>query len=520
MKKVITMTSYRVMIVDDEAIFRTGLTHLHDWGKEGIEVVAQAANGMEALELIDKVHPHVVITDIMMPIMDGIDLVKNLRKHHPSIKIIILSSYSEFELVREVFKYGVDDYLLKPKVTAEELVTLIHNSCEPSTIQREQIVPLLKEPAIIIGQWFEQEDQLSEEDKEQLSSYLPSSQFTMLVTSTAVLQSLTNNSQYELEQFILDKCYEQFHAVSYVSIFTKHHIAIIINHEPEEELDLKSIMIQFVKKVHERYSQLKFLHSNTVFSIDLLKEKYTLLQELQSKVIYFSSRSMMLENEIKQNPVAVTFEHEPFVNALKWLTFNQAKEQLDLYFIEVKKTQALDEYSLKRFIQHIIYTVMSNLEHLKLPFTEQSSEKLIWFKKIDLATTIDELESITTLFMQMVQDQFNEHNEHNEVNLLNQIIEHIHANYDQDISLSELADKFHMNYSYLSWYFKHRTNENLTAYINKLRIEKAKELLKYNEDTISQISMKIGFSEHNYFSKVFKKFTGMTPVEYRNSHSK
>ncbi|HIW31360.1 MAG TPA: AraC family transcriptional regulator, partial [Candidatus Paenibacillus intestinavium] len=220
------------------------------------------------------------------------------------------------------------------------------------------------------------------------------------------------------------------------------------------------------------------------------------------------------------NQVEVAFEHEAFVNALKWLTFSQAKEQLDQYFNDVKKTQALDEYSLKRFIQHIIYTVMSNLEHLKLPFTEQSSEKLIWFKKIDLATTIDELEQTMTLFMGMVQDQFNEHNEHNEVNLLNQIIDYIHANYDQDISLSELAEKFHMNYSYLSWYFKHRTNENMTAYINKLRIEKAKELLKYNEDTISQISMKIGFSEHNYFSKVFKKFTGMTPVEYRNTHSK
>lgn len=75
------MTAYRVMIVDDEAIFRTGLTHLHDWAKDGIEIVAQAANGAEALELMELVQPHVVITDIMMPIMDGIDLVKNVRKN-------------------------------------------------------------------------------------------------------------------------------------------------------------------------------------------------------------------------------------------------------------------------------------------------------------------------------------------------------------------------------------------------------------------------------------------------------
>lgn len=515
------MTTYRVMIVDDEAIFRTGLTHLHDWSKEGIEVVAQAANGMEALELIDKVKPHVVITDIMMPIMDGIDLVKNLRKKYPSIKIIILSSFSEFELVREVFKYGVDDYLLKPKVTAEELVTLIQNSCEPSAgaTSRDSLIPLLKEPAIIVSQWFEQDEQLSEEDKQELIRTLSGNQFTMLVTSITVLQSLTNSSQYELEQFILHTSYEQFQGFSYITVFTKNHVAIIINHDIDDEARLKPAIIQFVKKVNEQYKELKFIHASPLAQMEQLKEKYAALQQSLNKAIYFSNRSIILENEIRSEQKEVNFDHEAFVNSLKWLTFNQAKEQLDQYFIDVKQLQALDEYSLKRFIQHIIYTIMSTLEHLKLPFTEQSSEKLIWFKKIDLASTIDELENIVTQFLEMVQEQFNQHNEHNEVNLLNQIIDHIHEHYDQDISLSELADKFHMNYSYLSWYFKHRTNENMTAYINKVRIEKAKELLKYTDDTISQISSKIGFSEHNYFSKVFKKFTGMTPVEYRNTHS-
>lgn len=515
------MTSYRVMIVDDEAIFRTGLTHLHDWNKEGIEVVAQAANGMEALDLVAKVQPHVVITDIMMPVMDGIELVKQLRKNYPAIKIIILSSFSEFELVREVFKYGVDDYLLKPKVTAEELISIIHNSCEPSAtaVSLDLSIPLLKEPAIIFSQWFEQDDALSEKDRDELSKQMNHSYFTMLVTNITVLQSLTNSSQYELEQYMLDAGYEYFKHVSYVAVFTKSHVALVLNYNEEEESYLKPAIVQFVNKVNMQYGTLKFIHMNAVALIDDLKDKYLLAQQALHKAIYFSNRSVILENEIKLEQFEVTFEHDAFVNALKWMTFNQANESLTKYFEKVNVTQALDEYTLKRFIQHIIYTVMSTLEHLKLPFTEQSSEKLKWFKKIDLATTINDLEDIVNEFMYMVQQQFNDQNEHSEVNLLNQIIEYIHEHYDQDISLSELAERFHMNYSYLSWYFKHRTSENLTTYINKIRIEKAKELLKYTEDTISQISAKIGFSEHNYFSKVFKKFSGMTPLEYRSSHS-
>lgn len=520
-EKVIAMTSYRVMIVDDEAIFRTGLTHLHDWEKEEIEIVAQAANGKEALELIEKVHPHVVITDIMMPIMDGIELVKHVRKSFPSIKIIILSSYSEFELVREVFKFGVDDYLLKPKVTVEELVSLIHSSRAPSASGslRDASMPLLKEPAIIFSLWFEQEDALPEQDKQELLKHFTASEFTMLVTNITVLQTLTNISQYELEQYILNISYEQFQPYTYVAIFTKHHVGIVLNYSPAEEAQLKPALLQFVRQVNEQYRELKFIHSNAVSELEGLKEKYMIAQQALQKAIYFSERSIILESEVKLSQKEVNFDHEAFVNALKWLTFAKAHELLLQYFAEVKTSRALEEYALKRFIQHMIYTVMSTLEHLKLPFTEHSTEKLKWFKKIDLATTIDELEDIVTQFMNMVQEQFNIHNEQSEVNVLNQIIEYIHEHYDQDISLSELAEKFHMNYSYLSWYFKHRTNENLTAYINKIRIEKAKELLRYTDDTISQISAKIGFSEHNYFSKVFKKFTGITPVEYRNTHS-
>lgn len=513
------MTAYRVMIVDDEAIFRTGLTHLHDWKQEGIEIIAQAANGTEALELMDKARPHVVITDIMMPVMDGIELVKNLRNHYPHVKIIILSSFSEFELVREVFKYGVHDYLLKPKVTAQELVELIHTLCGDLFVEHETSAPILKDPSLLIGQWLEQEYELAAQEKAELMNIFQYNTFGMLIANVANAEVVPNHTSYELEQYMLQRGAEAFAGQAYSIVFTKQCVIVIWNSDDEHIFAMQTAQQQFVERVREAYHELIFVSSQHIHSIDELKPAYQVLLQCLQKTIYFAGKSIVEQERIIRENTDIPFDHEAFANALKWLTFKQAEEQLRQYFTDLNKEQAQDEYSVKRFIQHIIYTVMSTLEHLKLPITEQSMEKLKWFKRIDLAATTVQLEDIVESFLQNVQTQFNAQHDTNESNVLNMIIDHIHENYQYDISLSELADKFHMNYSYLSWYFKHRTNENLTAYINKVRIEKAKELLMYSDDSISQISSKIGFSEHNYFSKVFKKFTGMTPIEYRQAHS-
>jgi len=155
---------------------------------------------------------------------------------------------------------------------------------------------------------------------------------------------------------------------------------------------------------------------------------------------------------------------------------------------------------------------------MKQPVAELGSSKLKLFKKIDLAYNIKELEAIMQQFLQDLKsilpgaDQQHSHT-------LQQIYTYVHDNYANDISLSEMADTLHLNYSYLSSYFKQRTRENLTSYINRVRTDKAKELLLDHRLSVSEISRLTGFSDHNYFSKVFKKMTGMTPVEYRNQIS-
>ena len=112
----------KVLIVDDEALIRQGLKHYIDWDKEGFLIVGEASNGQEALELIAQLEPHIVITDIVMPLMDGEELTKIIKQDYPQIEIIILSSFGDFEYVRSTFQSGVADYILKPKLEGPELL--------------------------------------------------------------------------------------------------------------------------------------------------------------------------------------------------------------------------------------------------------------------------------------------------------------------------------------------------------------------------------------------------------------
>ena len=109
------MESYcKILIVEDEFLLRQGIKNLVHWEQEGFQVVGETNNGKEALQLIESLHPHLVITDIVMPIMDGIELTGIIQERYPEIKVVVLSSYSDFEYIKSAMKNGAEDYLLKP----------------------------------------------------------------------------------------------------------------------------------------------------------------------------------------------------------------------------------------------------------------------------------------------------------------------------------------------------------------------------------------------------------------------
>ncbi|MFD2877412.1 response regulator [Paenibacillus rhizoplanae] len=117
----------KVLIVDDEILVRQGIKYVLDWEQEGFQIVGEAANGREALNSLQTLQPHIIITDIVMPVMDGEELTRLVKRDYPATEVIVLSSFSEFHYVRSTFQHGVADYILKPKLEAGALLQVLKN---------------------------------------------------------------------------------------------------------------------------------------------------------------------------------------------------------------------------------------------------------------------------------------------------------------------------------------------------------------------------------------------------------
>lgn len=511
-------TSYRIMIVDDEAILRTGVYHLCNWKEFGIEVAGGASNGEEALQLIPQLQPHVVFTDVVMPVMDGVEFAKAMQKQYPHIKVVVLSSYSEFEYVRETFKYGVTDYLLKPKVSAPELVSLIHTLCAdiPShssagLSQKEESDSGILITRLLSNFGDEQESLLTK-----LSTQLTHSHYRMLKSSSTLMLSKTELTQAEIERSIISIAENHLTGVHYACFFQKEECSLLINYDQADEEQVFPAVDLFTREVKKTLPYLTFVLSNSFTALSDLQACNDKLVQALGKIIYFTQKSWITETEIQWNPTKAALDSSALTTAITSNNVSQGCSLLKAFFQEVKQTQAYDDYSLKRLCQNMIYTIFNTIEQLQVNSTQLNSSKIRLFKSIDLASSIDELEQILIELLHDIEVKLNEQGDRRNKILLQRIYSYVDQNYDQDISLSELARQLHLNYSYLSSYFKQQTNENLTAYINRIRVEKAKKLLTDWNLSISEISRLTGFSEHNYFSKVFKKLTGQTPAEYRN----
>lgn len=511
-------TSYRIMIVDDEAILRTGVYHLCNWKEFGIEVVGGASNGEEALQLIPQLQPHVVFTDVVMPVMDGVEFAKAMQKQYPHIKVIVLSSYSEFEYVRETFKYGVTDYLLKPKVSAPELVNLIHTLCADisshSTAglnQKEE-----SDSGILITRLLSNFGDEQEELMSKLSLQLTHSHYRILKCSSTLQLSKTELSQTEIERTVISIAEKHLIDFHYACFFQKEECSLLINYDQADEEQVFPAVDPFAREVKKAFPYLTFVLSNSFSALSDLQACNDRLIQTLGKVIYYDQKCWIPETEIQWDSARVSLDSGAFTGAITSNDIPQACSILKAFFREVKQTQAYDDYSLKRLCQNLIYTIFNTIEQLQLNSTQLNLSKIRLFKSIDLAPSLDELEQILIELLLEIEVKLNEQGDRRNKIVLQRIYSYVDQNYDQDISLSELAQQLHLNYSYLSSYFKQQTNENLTAYINKVRVEKAKQLLADWNLSISEISRLTGFSEHNYFSKVFKKLTGQTPAEYRN----
>ncbi|MFV0379895.1 MAG: response regulator [Anaerorhabdus sp.] len=490
----------KIMIVDDEYIIRHGIVHFLDWEKHGFKIIGEASNGIEALEIIKKDKPHIVICDIVMPEMDGIELSKKIKELYPDIKVIVLSSYGDFDKVKQMFLSGVADYILKPTLNQKNLIESLNNvrrSIDKVKFSKSSTPTLsLQLTQLLLG--LECDDIVDNE-------ITKSNNFTLLLISGDKNSNLNDLNNFYNEQLhlVIDKS-----RYCILEPDDNNHVILFADSLSEEvllklESISKGLLVSYSLSCSDKFSDLK--------EINLIYEK--LIKSMDSK-FYLKKGEIISKNNLVNITPLKKFDMHIYNDLLYRLQLIDALEMLKKFVVESLEVKSSPK-ELKALIGNSFYTFISMMEEHNIDSKYIDDFKLTSLSALgsssDECELKNELDKIIENLTIVVENYHIDKNE----DTMNQIVKYLHLNYNKPLTLNKIASEFNFSYSYLSAYFNERSDLSFNEYLNKIRINKAAELLRSNKSSISEVGYDVGFSDHSYFCKVFKKQIGITPSVYR-----
>ncbi|PWW39705.1 MULTISPECIES: response regulator transcription factor [Paenibacillus] len=505
----------KVLIVDDEFLVRQGIKHHMNWEAEGFQIVGEASNGEEGLEQVQSLQPDIVITDIVMPVMDGETFVRTLKASHPQIEVIVLSSFSEFEYVRSTLQNGAADYILKPKLDTNELLQVLQRTA--GKIPELQFEP--SHDGWRLGQLMEK--MLSgftldeENEMHMIRETFPHRCFRLLVYKPQETHTYVHKLDKEhLESRLRDQLPDVECAIVPAEGTSP---VVLLNVEPSKDEWMVQRIKELANENKDGQGGLCWVLSDSFSSFEEMGNVYrTRLIKLMEYRFYYEDRSILVYGELPPlHPAGYQFNVNMFLQHVKRNRTEAAREYLQEHALTLGRDYIADVFEIKSFLGNLIFNVTITLADMDVQSAALEESKYAYFKHVDGASSLTEAMSVLDQFMAEVQECTSGEGGRRSDPNMKMLLEYMHEHFDQPLGLAEVAKHFHFNPSYLSSYFSSHKKEGFNEYLNKIRIEKAEELLRSDHVTISEISSMVGYSDHSYFCKVFKKFTGLSPSRYR-----
>lgn len=531
----------KLLIVDDEILVRQGIKYVLDWEREGFQIVGEAANGQEALNSLQTLRPHIIITDIVMPVMDGEELTRLVKRDYPATEVIVLSSFSEFHYVRSTFQNGVADYILKPKLEAGSLLQVLQKTREripglgaaAAGVQPEAAPQRLDAllSRMISGY------RLQPEGEAFVKRQLPQDCFSFLGWETgpagavdadgAALAAGATNANVAADADALTTITS---AVTGELEWSVPGLVQCVIHggEPNAALLLVNLqeeqwpaLLQAVNKLaHALAGQEPELRLTLSRSFGSLSELAAVYQESVLKLrqyrFFMPDQVLLVYDELPQREAQLPkFNLTQFTEQLKRQQLEEAFGDLHQHVDALSRQYDGDVFQFKSFLGNIIFNVTNQFSHLG----ELEEGKYGLFRAIDEAGTADGAVRILDHFLARVMELTSSAAPTPGSNAnMAKLLQYMEEHYAEPLSLTELARHFHFNPSYLSSLFTTYNQEGFKEHLNTIRTGKAAELLRAGEAPISEISSMVGYGDHSYFCKVFKKYIGWSPSGYRRQH--
>ena len=521
--------SYKVFFVEDEVITREGIRDNVDWQANGFEFCGEATDGEMALPLLRTAQPDVLITDIKMPFMDGLQLSKIMRERMPWVKIIILSGHDEFEYAQQAIKLGVTDYLLKP-ITVKKLQNALQNLTVQLDQERKEQDNLRK---------------LQEQAEENRTTLRERLLFKLVVGAVSPTEAIESGQALGL------------------NLIARYYLVVILKmelgdrteqYEHDEYQQIQSVVMGLIEKNPDVFmlrrdwgdlvlilkgSTPEYLEEERDFLLDEIKQevaktRYTVtvgMGATKSRIAdicqSFVEALACIQKPTDEDQSAShqTLEQMELPKVDKSAVGNYlrcgVKDKFDEFFADHLLTlgeTALKSNLIKNYVFIDVVLAVAELVHdlggdIDKVIPELNS---IEMTMSNIKTVKQLREQLHKIFLSALtfrdsqpQDQYK-----NLIHHAKEFIEQQFAN--PELSLNEVAAQVNLSASHFSFVFSQEAGQTFKEYLTEIRITKAKELLRMTGLRSADIGFQVGYNDPHYFSSVFKKHTGLSPIEFRS----
>ncbi|MFC5529918.1 response regulator [Cohnella yongneupensis] len=524
----------KALLVDDEINILKNLQMIIPWDSLDIELIGTAKNGQIALEMAREHRPNLILCDIRMPVMDGIEFLGALREFDADAEVIMLTGYQDFNYVRSVMRYEVKDYILKP-IDYEELENTIsrladgirERNVEQISMQQEwkQVFHLAYEKILydrlvdLGGGSTKPFAKLHDMDEHAFS-------FAMMLVDVADYtkkERTWEEKERKLWNFAIHNLLQEnlasFGVQSSVLQVRSGEWCVLIETMPPETFERQQCLAwgELLRQAVESYLKLTIrvaLHQSPV-SLEQLARTYKSLQR-SLNLSHNAHAGVVLSEKARGNsdtPEQLWDRIEEMVTGLKRCdrrrTETALKELNDSF-------RQLPEASFERIAPILHYLCIHLLREMRgMDVMTNEEETAIW-RQIDRNQGIRETMSVINKLVDLSLDSVMK-KKTSDVLMLS-AKDYIERNLSTELSIDALADYLGISGSYFSLLFKQQFNETFVEYVTKQRMEMAKSLLALSDKSVTQIGQMVGYVERRYFTRVFSKYTGMLPSEFRDRH--
>lgn len=533
----------KVLVADDERKVCQLIVNLVDWEKLGFEIVGVVNDGISAYKFIQETPVNVMITDIRMPGCDGMELIQKAKVLYPEMHIIIISGYSQFEYAQNAIRYGVEDYLLKPLRKKDMMATL------------HKILDKYKEEIRDAQKWEEIQKKLEENEKKVKRSFL---------------EDIIKRPEKFGGFFVREKINKEYH-YNFVEGYFQAVIVKIILEKRRGDVNTRRVLLE--KGIEILKEGLEEVCDEMVFQIidgevyglfncgenkfpiicrklkkvrlDIIKfrdvfgemkvfialgGKKNNMQEVMESFLeardamhqrFYLGEAFLLEKREGLEPdhvdryISNAFKKR-FLNAIEIVDLDNIRKEIEDLQTALKNNEKQDGKIISEIYKGVLRLFYFGTHSYNIVIPDQYTELLT---HLEVCGTIDEVMTYLKDYITNSLTHWIEEKKYVEARPIRIAKQYISNHYNQPLTLEIVSSEIGFNATYFSSIFKKETGMNFSDYLKKIRIDNAKNILLNTDQSVEDVSYAVGYSDIKYFSRLFKKLTGVTPTEFRKLYN-